>query len=125
MYTAWTAASASSRPWPNSFVHEPVPPQLAAGTGVAVAFRTCSIASTLPLIAGCAEISSATVPATCGVAIDVPLDEPKPPPGKHERTLTPGAAMSGLMRPLPSMVTGPRLEKPASERSSQRCAPTL
>jgi hypothetical protein len=30
-----------------------------------------------------------------------------------ERTLTPGAEMSGLSRLLPSTVTGPRLLKPA------------
>ena len=28
---------------------------------------------------------------------------------EHERVLVPGALMSGLMRPLPSIVTGPRL----------------
>ena len=32
---------------------------------------------------------------------------------EHERVPVPGAAMSGLMRPLPSAVTGPRLLKPA------------
>jgi hypothetical protein len=30
-----------------------------------------------------------------------------------ERVLVPGAAISGLMRPLPSIVTGPRLLKEA------------
>ena len=30
-----------------------------------------------------------------------------------ERVPVPGAAISGLMRPLPSLVTGPRLLKPA------------
>jgi hypothetical protein len=32
----------------------------------------------------------------------------------EERTLTPGATMSGFMRLEPSAVTGPRLLKPAS-----------
>ena len=32
---------------------------------------------------------------------------------EHERMPVPGAAMSGLMRPLPSAVTGPRLLNPA------------
>ena len=33
----------------------------------------------------------------------------------EDRTFTPGAEMSGLMRFEPSSVTGPRLLKPASE----------
>ncbi len=32
---------------------------------------------------------------------------------EHERVPVPGAVMSGLMRLLPSAVTGPRLLKPA------------
>jgi hypothetical protein len=32
---------------------------------------------------------------------------------EHERVFVPGAVMSGLMRLLPSAVTGPRLLKPA------------
>ena len=31
----------------------------------------------------------------------------------HERVPVPGAVISGLIRPLPSLVTGPRLLKPA------------
>jgi hypothetical protein len=31
----------------------------------------------------------------------------------HERVPVPGAAISGLIRPLPSAVTGPRLLNPA------------
>ena len=32
---------------------------------------------------------------------------------EHERVPVPGAVMSGLIRPLPYAVTGPRLLKPA------------
>jgi hypothetical protein len=32
---------------------------------------------------------------------------------KAERLLVPGAVISGLIRPLPSAITGPRLLKPA------------
>ncbi len=43
------------------------------GTGVAVWARRASMAFTLPDRDGTAEISSATAPATCGPAIEVPL----------------------------------------------------
>jgi hypothetical protein len=36
-------------------------------------------------------------------------------PFREELTFTPGAAMFGLIRPEPSIVTGPRLLKPARE----------
>ena len=56
--------------------------------------------------------------------MDVPLIDPYPPPGRLERMLTPGAETSGLRRPEPSSVTGPRLENEAMP-SEESVAPTL
>ena len=61
--------------------------------------------------AGAADHISATVPATCGEAIDVPLNAAYEFVGTLLRTLTPGAAMFGLIPP--PKADGPRLEKPA------------
>src|SRR5207244_9373913 len=51
----------------------------------------------------------------CGVAMDVPLAVVYALSLllEHERVPVPGAVISGLIRPLPSLVTGPRLLKPA------------
>ena len=64
---------------------------------------------------GIADHSSAIAPAMCGVAIDVPLKFAYEVSLvlTHERVLVPGAQMSGLMRLLPSDITGPRLLNPA------------
>jgi len=54
------------------------PPQVGAWEGARVSVvRTSrfSMASTSPRSAGSAEISSATAPATCGPAIEVPLQQ--------------------------------------------------
>ena len=50
------------------------------------------------LVLGRASSSSATAPATCGDAIDVPLRFPYPPcsSGSVDRIVPPGAPMSGL-----------------------------
>jgi len=64
-----------------------------------------------PMSDGAADQISATVAATCGVAIEVPLKFAYPFPGTELRTSTPGAEMFGLM-PL-STCEGPRLEKKA------------
>jgi hypothetical protein len=49
----------------------------------------------------------------CGVAMDVPLANvyALSPLLEHERVPVPGALMSGLMRLLLSLMTGPRLLK--------------
>src|SRR2546430_13887402 len=64
---------------------------------------------------GIADQSNAIAPAVCGVAIDVPLKFAYELSLAlvDERVLVPGALMSGLMRPLQSLITGPRLLKPA------------
>jgi hypothetical protein len=51
----------------------------------------------------------------CGVAMDVPLAVvyAVSPLLEHDRVPVPGAVMSGLIRLLPSAVTGPRLLKEA------------
>lgn len=54
---------------------------------------------------GAAAASSASVPATNGAAIDVPLIVAYPPPGAHDTMLTPGAAI-----PTPA---GPKFENEA------------
>ena len=64
---------------------------------------------------GTADHSKAIAPAMCGVAMDVPLAVvyALSPLLLHERVPVPGALISGLIRPLPSAVTGPRLLNPA------------
>src|SRR5690554_7739062 len=58
--------------------------------------------------AGAADHINATVPATCGEAIDVPVNAAYPP-GTDERTATAGAEMFGLIR-FGSHADGPRPE---------------
>ena len=74
-----------------------------------------SMVDTLPRKLGCVESMSATAPATCGVAIDVPLKVAyvETVVRYADLVLVPGAAMSGFCRLLPSTVTGPRLLKEA------------
>jgi hypothetical protein len=64
---------------------------------------------------GTADHSRAIAPAMSGVAMDVPLAVvyALSPVLVHERVPVPGAEMSGLIRLLPSAVTGPRLLNPA------------
>jgi hypothetical protein len=66
-------------------------------------------------------------PATCGVAIDVPLKFAYELSLAlvDERVPVPGALMSGLIRLLPSAVTGPRLLNPAIVSVPVVNAPTL
>ena len=53
---------------------------------------------------------SATAPAVCGLAMDVPLNEAYPPLRTADRTLSPGALRFGFTRG-PAKGLGPRLEK--------------
>jgi hypothetical protein len=66
-------------------------------------------------------------PEMCGVAMDVPLANvyALSPVLEHERVLVPGAVMSGFIRPLPSIVTGPRLLKSAMVSVLVINAPTV
>ena len=74
-----------------------------------------------------ADHKSAMAPAICGVAIDVPLANVYALSAvlSHERVLVPGAVISGLVRLLPSRVTGPRLLKPAMVSVPVFKAPTV
>ncbi len=67
------------------------------------------VASMFRSIAGAADQISATVAETCGAAMDVPLKDAYPFAGTLLRTLTPGAAMFGLISP--PKAEAPRLEK--------------
>jgi hypothetical protein len=60
---------------------------------------------------GIADQRSAIAPAMCGVAMDVPLKfaYELSLAFVDERVFVPGAVISGLIRLLPSAVTGPRL----------------
>jgi hypothetical protein len=62
-----------------------------------------------------ADHSKAMAPAICGVAMEVPLAVVYAVSLLllAERVFVPGALISGLIRLLPSAVTGPRLLKPA------------
>jgi hypothetical protein len=75
---------------------------------------------------GRAHHSRAMAPEMCGVAMEVPLAVvyALSPVLEHERVPVPGALISGLIRPLPSAVTGPRLLKPAMVSVPVVSAPT-
>ena len=74
-----------------------------------------------------ADHNSAMAPAICGVAMDVPLAVVYAIIAGvvAERVLVPGAVISGLMRLLPSIVTGPRLLKLAMVSVPVINAPTV
>jgi hypothetical protein len=76
---------------------------------------------------GRADHSNAIAPEMCGVAMDVPLAVVYALSLvlEHDRVPVPGAAMSGLIRLLPSAVTGPRLLKPAIVSVPVVNAPTV
>src|SRR5215467_6584818 len=94
--------------------------------GFAVLSRSAFVAAMSRTNAGFACQSRATTPTTCGPAIEVPENE------EYDESLVltedrfgfPGAAMSGLIRPEPSTVTGPRLLKLAMLIAPVFMAPT-
>jgi hypothetical protein len=75
---------------------------------------------------GIADHSSATAPAICGVAMEVPLAVVYALSELllAERVPVPGAVISGFIRLLPSTVTGPRLLKTAIVSVPVFSAPT-
>ena len=74
--TAWvTAANTSSRPSPYMLLFSGVPPQVRSFTSTAVRSSSARVAVRSPVSSGTADHSSATAPATCGEAIEVPLFE--------------------------------------------------
>ena len=74
-------------------------------------FKASRLAASWCRRLGTADHSNAIAPAMCGVAIDVPLKfaYELSLAFVHERVPVPGAQMSGLLRLLPSAITGPRL----------------
>jgi hypothetical protein len=76
---------------------------------------------------GMADHNKAMAPAICGVAMDVPLAVvyEASPALLAERVLVPGAVISGFVRLLPSLVTGPRLLKLAIVSVPVFKAPTV
>jgi hypothetical protein len=92
----------------------------------AALFKVVSVASISFCNAGLADHSNATAPEICGVAIEVPLAVVYAVSELllAERVLVPGAVISGFIRLLPSMVTGPRLLKLAIVSVPVFSAPT-
>jgi hypothetical protein len=76
---------------------------------------------------GTADQSKAIAPAICGVAMDVPLAVVYALSLAllADRVPVPGALISGLIRLLPSLVTGPRLLKEAMVSVPVLRAPAL
>ena len=74
-------------------------------------FKAVSLASISFCNAGLADQSNATAPAICGEDIEVPLAVVYALSEEllAERVPVPGAVISGFIRLLPSIVTGPRL----------------
>jgi hypothetical protein len=110
-----TACSASTRPVPwRSRVAFCVSVALCWTSEVAVFMRAALTSGALQ--PGWASNASAATPATCGVAIEVPLIDmrPSPVPFAAEMTFTPGPAMSGLTMSstepcTPRLVNGARV----------------
>ena len=71
---AATAAKASSLPSPQTLLSAAVPPRCGSDVSKAVASSRAAVAAMFPRRAGISDQRSATVPATCGEAMDVPLD---------------------------------------------------
>ncbi len=74
--TSWTEARASSRPSPHTLLLTAVPPHWRSDTSWAAMSSASMVASMLPMKPGPADHMRATVPATWGDAIDVPLALP-------------------------------------------------
>ena len=80
-----TASNASSVPSPYVGLTAAVPPQVLSAWSWAEASRMARVFAMSPISEGAADQSRATVPLTCGVAIDVPLLIPYREPGTLER----------------------------------------
>ena len=102
-------------------------PLLTVTFGSAVPASSCLVAAMSLERLGIADQSRATTPTTCGPAMAVPLKEAYAESLllTDERTFTPGATRSGLMRFEPSIVTGPRLLNAATELVLPLIAPVV
>src|SRR3989442_12579188 len=78
-----TAAKASRRPSPQTLLSAAVPPQDRSLTSTAVLSRIARVALMSLTSTGDFDHISATVPATCGPAIEVPLRTPNELAGRR------------------------------------------
>ena len=108
-----TAAAISTRPQPYTLFGGPAVPHWVEDIKTAWLFKASRLAAIWCRKPGRADHSRAIAPEMCGVAMDVPLAVvyALSPALLAERVPVPGAVISGLIRPLPSAVTGPRLLK--------------
>jgi hypothetical protein len=110
-----TAARISIRPQPYTLFGGPGSPQRAEEIKWAALFKAARLGSIWFCRLGMADQSNAMAPAIWGVAMDVPLAVVYALSLLllAERVFVPGAVISGFIRPLPSISTGPRLLNPA------------
>jgi len=122
-----TAAKISTRPQPYTLFGGPAVPHCVEEINTAELFKASRLAVIWCRKLGIADHSKAIAPEMCGVAIDVPLAVVYALSLLllAERVFVPGAAISGLMRLLPSAVTGPRLLNPAIVSVPVFSAPTV
>jgi len=122
-----TAARISTRPQPKTLFGGPAVPHWVEEIKTAESFKASRLAVIWCRKLGMADHSKPIAPEICGVAIDVPLAVvyALSPLLLAERVPVPGALMSGLIRPLPSAVTGPRLLKLAIVSVPVFNAPTV
>ena len=122
-----TAAKISTRPHPYTLFGGPGSPQVAEAMWTAELLIASRLALSWCRRLGTADHSNAIAPEMCGVAMDVPLAVVYALSALllHERVPVPGALISGLIRLLPSTVTGPRLLKPAIVSVPVFSAPTV
>src|SRR5262249_10767350 len=109
-----TAARISTRPQPYTLLGGPAPPgHRMEAICTAALFNVSRLSVSWWRRLGTAFHNNAMAPAMCGVAMDVPLKNAYELslPLVDERVGFPGATISGLIRLLPSAVTGPRLLK--------------
>ena len=108
-----TAAAISTRPHPYTLFGGHAVPHWVEEIKTAWLFKASRLAVIWCRKPGRADHSNAIAPEMCGVAMDVPLAVvyALSPALLAERVPVPGAVISGLIRPLPSAVTGPRLLK--------------
>ena len=106
-----TAAKASRRPSPQTLLLPAEPPHVRLLTSMAVWSMMDSVPAMSRRNEGAPDQIRATVPATCGEAMEVPLKLAYELGGTLLRTFTPGAETSGLMEP--SIPPGPLLENEA------------
>jgi hypothetical protein len=110
-----TAAAISTRPQPYTLFGGPAAPHRVEEIKKAALSNAVRLALIWCRRLGNAHQSKPIAPAMCGVAMDVPLAVVYALSLAllAERVPVPGAVISGFIRPLPSLVTGPRLLKPA------------